>query len=56
MPVIGTYMVVGLQHVGMQVRMCSICAGAFQYDETSHDTTPNTHADVGDYCPTMYRE
>ena len=38
----------------MPVKMCSMCAGAFRYSNDSND--PETHADVGDDCPTVYRE
>lgn len=39
----------------MALRMCSQCAGAFRYDEAATDSTPDTHGDVGDDCPVMYR-
>jgi len=40
----------------MTVRMCARCAGGFHNDPDSHDTLPETHGDVGETCPTMYRE
>lgn len=36
------------------VKMCSQCAGAFKYDTNDYDE-PDTHADVGKDCPTIYR-
>ena len=39
----------------MQVKMCSTCAGAFRYTDDGDDK-PETHADVGEDCPTIYRE
>ena len=37
------------------IRMCSTCAGAFEFDPENYDTTPDTHAAVGEDCPTLYR-
>lgn len=39
-----------------KIRMCSTCAGAFKFNPDDHDETPDTHADVGEECPTTYRE
>jgi len=41
---------------GTTIRMCSTCAGALEYDADEHTEKPDTHADVGDSCPTIYRE
>lgn len=38
------------------IRMCSTCAGAFRYNTENHNDTPDTHNDVGEDCPTVYRE
>ena len=40
----------------MAIRMCSTCAGAFKFDPENHDTVPDDHSDVGEDCPTTYRE
>jgi len=39
-----------------KIRMCSMCAGAFRYEEQSHEQTPDTHGEIGEECPTLYRE
>jgi len=41
----------------MAVIMCKQCAGAIQYDGSDEPHgTPETHADAGQECPTLYRE
>lgn len=38
-----------------KIKMCSTCAGAFEYDPETHPD-PDTHSDVGEDCPHPYRE
>jgi hypothetical protein len=39
-----------------EVRMCARCAGAFEFDPENYDRKPDTHHEVGETCPTQYRE
>lgn len=43
------------QKDGWKIRMCDVCAGAFEYDPEEHDRVPDTHEEVGESCPTLYR-
>lgn len=40
----------------MSVVMCKWCARGINYSPEVLDEIPDTHADVGESCPTIYAE
>lgn len=44
-----------LHKEGYKIRMCAVCAGAFEYDPDEFDRTPDTHEQADDSCPIQYR-